>query len=322
MLRVLEIDADGHATSYDAGVDERIGPPAPGHYRFIDCASPSVDELATLQKRFGFHPVAIEDCSQYNQRPKLEAYDDHLFIVIHALRPELDDSNQLDARELHAFLAVNYLVTVHDEAIDALEAVRKRLLAEPHVARRGAAYTYYLIADAVTHSVFPWVDDLIARIENAEDGLFETSSDSNLNEAYSIRRLLASIRRILSPQREVFSALGKFESPILHKKVVPFFRSVHDDSLRLMELVETAREHVANLREAHTTAMSQRTNAIVYRLTILSAVFLPLTFITGFFGQNFEALPFDSRTLFYVALGITAATPTAMLIWFKIRGWW
>jgi magnesium transporter len=322
MFRVLDIDPEGCVTSHEQDAEARVRPPAAGQIRFIDCIAPNAQELAMLQERFSFHPVAIEDCGQYDHRPKFEVYDDHLFIVIHALRPESSEPDRLDARELHAFLGANYLVTVHDKPIEGIDTVGKRLAQEPLLARRGSAYLYYLVADTVTAAVFPWIEELIERIENAEDDLLEAPSSAALTEAYTIRRLLASIRRVLAPQREVFAALSKHQGPTLNKKVVPFYRSVHDDVMRLTELVETAREHVSNLREAHLTTMSQHTNAVIHRLTVLSAVFLPLTFLTGFFGQNFEALPFSSRELFYAALAVTAIVPTAMLIWFRRRGWW
>jgi magnesium transporter len=322
MFRALEIDPEGRVTSRNGDADEYVRPPAIGRSIFIDCVAPTAEELQTLQERFGFHPLAIEDCAQYDQRPKFEPYDDHLFVVIHSLRPDPTAPQQLDARELHAFLSSNYLVTVHDQAIESIDLIWRRLQQEPGLARRGIGYAYFLLADTTTTSVFPWLEELIDRIETAEDQLMVSPSEAALTEAYTIRRLLASIRRVLAPQREVFSAMSKFESPILGKKLGPFYRSVHDDVLRLTELVETAREHVANLREAHTTAMSLRTNAIVHRLTVLSAVFLPLTFLTGFFGQNFEALPFSSKELFFTALTLTLATPTGMLYWFRRRGWW
>lgn len=322
MFRILEIEPDGRVTKLSEATHDSIVPPASGRLCFIDCIAPTADELALLQDRFGFHPMAIEDCAQYDARPKFEPYDDHLFVVIHSLRPEPEDPMVLDARELHAFLASNYLVTVHDDPIECIDAVWRRLAQEPALARRGTGFVYYLIADTATTAVFPWIEDLIDRTETAEDELRDTPNISALNDAYAIRRLLASIRRVVAPEREVFSALAKLEGPIVGKKLAPFFRSVHEDVSRLTELVETAREHVSNLREAHMAANSQRTNAIVHRLTVLSAVFLPLTFLTGYFGQNFEALPFQSRSLFTFALALTVLTPTVMLIWFRRRGWW
>jgi magnesium transporter len=322
VFRVLDISTDGTVTSRDTHTADVLRPPPAGQWRFIDCVAPAAADLCLLQERFQLHPVAIEDCAQFDPRPKFEAYDDHLFVVIHTARPSKDEKDQLDSREIHAFLFANCLITVHEEPIEAVEQVCRRIQLEPGLAKRGAAYFYYLLADTVTASVFPWVEELIERIELAEEGLSDSPSTSALAEAFTIRRLLASIRRVLAPQREVFSSIAKFESPILQKKVLPFFRSLHGDILRITELVETAREHVANLREAYTTAMSQRTNAIIHRLTLLNAVFLPLTFLTGFFGQNFEALPFHSHALFYVELAITVMTPTVMLVWFRKRGWW
>jgi magnesium transporter len=293
-----------------------------GTWRWIDCVGPTADELTLLQERFGFHPITIADCAKYDHRPKFELYDDYLFIVIHLVRPDTVVAAELDAIEIHAFLATNYLITVHDAPTERIEGTWRRLGQEPNQLKRGPAYAYYLLADAALTQVFPWVEDLIESIENIEDVLTETPSPSALADAYQARRVLASIRRLLSPQREVFSALIKLDSPIISKKLVPFYRAVHDDVLRLTELVETAREHVANLREAYASALSQQTNARVQRLTVLSAVFLPLTFLTGFFGQNFEALPFGSRWLFGGALAATALLPIGMLTWFKSRGWW
>ncbi|HEY5960846.1 MAG TPA: magnesium transporter CorA family protein, partial [Polyangiaceae bacterium] len=308
--------------SRDASTEDVLRPPTDGQCRFIDCIRPSAADLSILQKHFELHPVAIEDCAQFDPRPKFEVYDDHLFIVIHAVRPATDEKDRLDSRELHAFLMSNCLIAVHDEPIDGIEVVCRRIHAEPALAKRGSAYLYYLIADTITAAVFPWIEEIIERIELAEDGLSEAPSSAALTEAFAMRRLLASIRRVLAPQREVFAALIKFESPIFSKKVGPFFRSLHGDVMRLTELVETAREHVSNLREAYSTAMSQRTNVVVHRLTMLNAVFLPLTFLTGFFGQNFEALPFHSHALFYVELAITLLIPLVMFVWFRRRGWW
>lgn len=322
MFRILDIDPDGRVSTPENADYGSVCVPTNGRLRFLDCLGPTSDELALLQDRFGFHQMAIEDCAQYDARPKFEPYDDHLFVVIHSLRPEPEDAMSLDARELHAFLSTSYLVTVHDHPIECVDAIWRRLAQEPSLVRRGTAYVYYLIADAAMASVFPWIEELIDRIETAEDELRDAPNVTTLTQAYAIRRLLASIRRVIAPEREVFSAMAKFESAIVGKKLAPFYRSVHEDVSRLTELVETARDHVSNLREAHMAANSQRTNAIVHRLTVLSAVFLPLTFLTGFFGQNFEILPFHSRTLFYFALTLTVLTPTAMLIWFRRRGWW
>jgi magnesium transporter len=322
MFRVFEVNAEGKCQNFDSTLALPVCDPSTVTWYWIDCTGPTRDELALLQERYGFHSVAIEDCAKFDHRPKFVPYDDHLFIVIHALKPDLDDPQGLIVSELHTFLGANYLVTVHDEPIDCIDSTWRRLSLEVSYAKRGPAFAYYLLADTALSAIFPWFDELLERIENAEDVLLEMPSPEALNEAYQLRRLLTSIRRVLAPQREVFAAILKLDSPLIHKKGLPFFRSVHEDVLRLTELAETAREHIANLREAYASAMTQRTNTVVQRLTLLSAVFLPLTFLTGFFGQNFEALPFTSRGLFWSALVATVSIPIGMFVWFKSRGWW
>jgi magnesium transporter len=322
MFRILDVAGDGKCEARDVSSLESVGSAGVGQWRWIDCTGASTADLALLQERFAFHPVTIEDCATYDPRPKFEPYDDYLFIVIHALRPSAEQPQTLEARELHAFLGANYVVTVHDEPLDCMEQSWRRLTFEPTLAKRGPAYAYYMLADVALSALFPWIEQLLERIENIEDAMFDAPSPSSIAEAYQLRRLLTSIRRVLSPQREVFSAIVKFDSPLLGKKITPFFRSIYDDAIRLTELVEAARDHIANLREAYSSALSQRNNAVMQRLTVLSAIFLPLTFVTGFFGQNFAALPFDSRLLFYGALSVTVLLPVVMLIWFRSRNWW
>jgi magnesium transporter len=322
MIRVFEVSPEGKCRNFDARLEAVPGELGSCSWYWLDCSGLTRDELLLLQDRYGFHTVAIEDCAKFDHRPKFVPYDDHLFVVIHSLKPDPEDPQGIVVSELHAFLATNYLITVHDEPIDCIDATWHRIAIEAGYAKRGTAFAYYLLADTALSAIFPWFDDLIERIENAEDRLFDTPSNEALNEAFQLRRILTSIRRVLAPQREVFATILKLDNPIIPKKTMPFFRSVHEDVLRLTELAETAREHIANLREAYASAMAQRTNTVVQRLTLLSAVFLPLTFLTGFFGQNFEALPFSSRGLFWTSLTATVSIPVAMLFWFKSRGWW
>src|SRR5512142_2118802 len=195
MFRVLDIDAEGRVTVREDSLDDFVRPPAPGQVRFVDCLTSTAEERALLRERFAFHPVTIDDCAQYDVRARFEPYDDHVFIVVHALRAEPTDANDLDARELHAFLASNYLVLVHDEPIEAIDAVWRRLVQDVHVARRGPAFFFYLMTDAMTAAVFPWIEQIIDRIEQGEDHLLGKPSSKVLREAFVIRHLLASIRR-------------------------------------------------------------------------------------------------------------------------------
>jgi len=301
---------------------EYVAPPPDGVLRWIDIDCPSDVELSLLSEQFGFHPLAIEDCAHFDQRPKLEDYDDHIFLVTHGfeLPPVIDPGPRL--LELHTFLAKRYLVTVHDEAIVPLNSVWERLQSDQSAGRRGTDFIRYLIADAMVDAFFPVVDQFASRIEELEDALLNRGSDDNtLKEILQLKRLLVSLRRVLPAQRDVLAQLAKREGGHISDKTVPYFRDVYDHLLRISESVEGNRELLGNLLDAYHWTISQRTNEIVKRLTIVSAVFLPLTFITGFFGQNFEALPFGSTRLMLAMLVSCVVVPAGMLYFFLRSKW-
>ncbi|MEX0818207.1 MAG: magnesium/cobalt transporter CorA [Pirellulaceae bacterium] len=320
MLHVLDVN-NVSAPQVLSGT-EAMGPPPEGTLRWVDLQQPSNDELNLLAQRFGFHPLSIEDCAHFDQRPKLEEYGDHLFLVTHCFELASDPNGEPRMLELHTFLSKTFLVTVHDEPLLSLSKVWDRLKADGAAARRGVDFIRYLIADAMVDALFPVVDQLAGEIEALEDSLLSRSPDPhNLENILRIKRLLVSLRRMIPGQRDVLALLTKRDEEYISEKTVPYFRDVYDHLLRVNESIEANRELLANVLDAHQWTVSQRTNVIMKRLTILSAVFLPLTFITGFFGQNFEGMPFGSNELMAAMLVSCAVVPTAML-WFFLRSKW
>ena len=320
MYRVMEIDGV-HSPELTSG-EEAVAPPPEGEWRWIDLQRENDAELALLAERFHFHPLTIEDCANFNQRPKYENYDGYLFIVMHGFDFDPRPGEDLKALELHSFLGKNYIVTVHDEPLPTLNAVWDRLLSDPITARRGVDFIRYLIADAMVDALFPLVDQLANRVEEIEDRLLAGAAHSGtLEEILDLKREFVALRKVLSPQRSVLAQLTRREDEFVSERTAFYFRDVHDHMLRISESIETNRELLESVLAAYQWNVSQRTNEIVKRLTILSAVFLPLTFITGFFGQNFEAFPFESRGLFAVMLASCIAVPVGML-WLFTRGRW
>lgn len=319
MFRILDVHDGGSAI---AGFDlSSIAPPADGDIRWIDLVDQDEDKLNILAEQFGFHQLAIEDCLHFDQRPKLESYSDHLFLVIHGFRLIGDNAQSSEVLELHIFLGSDFLVTVHDQPLPELDAVWNRILRDGSLLRRGADYVCYLIADALIDGYFPVVDEVIAKIDRLEDRVLDISGDVNLQEILDLKRLLVEMRHILSPQRDVLALLSKRGEGWINEHTALYFRDVYDHVLRIHESVESAREMVANTRDAYLWAASQRTNEIMKRLTILSAIFLPLTFITGFFGQNFEHLPFASDGLMYGMLASCIMVPAGMIYYFVKSKW-
>jgi magnesium transporter len=319
MFRVLTVATD-LSVSHTAG-SEDVRPDGDLRVRWIDLEKQDEHTLAVLAERFGFHPLTIEDCSHFDQRPKLESYEDYLFVVFHGFEVDWDHIDDAQVLELHMFVGRDFVVTVHERPLPALEAVWNRVALDGRLLHHGADQLCYLIADALIDSYFPLLDDLLLRVDRLEDRVLDHVEPPSLAEILDFKRLLVELRKILSPQRDVLALLAKRGEGLISERVSIYFRDVYDHALRLHEAVESARELVGNVRDAHLWNASQRTNEIMKRLTILSAIFLPLTFITGFFGQNFESLPFDSRTLMCGMLASCIAVPAAMLFYFVRSKW-
>jgi magnesium transporter len=314
--RVVDIPEKGAPVirTLDAGV----GPPEPGWLRWIDVEQPTAEQLESLRGPFELHPLAIEDCLTFGQRPKLEEYPGHLFVVIHRLHLE---EAELTGHEIHAFLAERALITVHAEPCLELDRVLDRLRKDATIYSRGVGFIYYLVADMVASANDDVLSELAGSIEDLESDLLEVGKQPALPRLFALKRSLSSARRFLSPQRDLFATLTKLGGASISDRTALYFRDVYDKVARANESIEASRDLASNVLDAHFSQMSQRTNDIMRRLTALSAVFLPLTFITGFFGQNFEMLPFRSHTLMWLVLSACVALPATMLYWFYSRRW-
>jgi magnesium transporter len=313
--------ADGKTPSWVDGEGAQLAPPAPGERLWIDVEAPTAAELALLRERFDLHPVAIDSCVQVDQRPKLEEYQRQLFVVLHRLRVEQREPQEVTSQELHAFLGEGYLITIHEQPLEELAAVRKRVASEPALRERSLVHAFYLVCERLAHGNFDTLDALFEGIEVIEDSVLKQEDDDALPELFAAKRRLAAARRLVVPQRELFSQLLELGTPFVDERSRPYFRRVLDVLMRMAEALDTQREILSNVLDAHLSIVSNRTNAIMKSLTLLSAIFLPLSFVTGFFGQNFTHLPFDSVQLMWFGLAVCAGTPIGMLIWFRSRKW-
>jgi magnesium transporter len=287
----------------------------------VDVISPTAKELALLRERFDLHPVAIDACLHVDQRPKLEEYRGQLFVVLHRLVVPDGAKEFLSSVELHAFLGERYLITIQDEELVEVKAMRERMLSEPGLLQRSLVYVYYLICERLSHSNFDALDQLFDTVESIEDSVLNQDDAQVLAKLFSAKRRLAGARRLIVPQREVLSLLLESGTPFIDERSRPYFRRVLDMLMRMSEAIDTQREILSNVLEAHLSIVSNRTNEIMKSLTLLSAIFLPLSFVTGFFGQNFSHLPFDNVVLMWLGLGLCLALPVGMLAWFKSRKW-
>jgi len=320
IVRILDLEPGKAPVVSDSPHD--VAPPAPGKVRWIDIKEQSEVEMAVLSERFRFHPLTLEDCLHFDQRPKVEEYEDYLFVVLHAFACSDEKACDIEPKEVHLFLGrENYLITVHTSDVAAIDAMWKRAAGDGALAARGADFLLYLVSDAIVDGNFPLLDLITERLEAIEDSVLERHDPADLARIFELKRTLVLMRKVLSPERDVFALLSKRTDPRISEKTALYFRDVYDHLVRIYEAIDTARDLLGNALDAYLSMASSRTNEIVKRLTLLSAVFLPLTFVTGFFGQNFEHLPFHSNALMYGMVACCLAIPSVMVFVFKRSGW-
>jgi len=319
MLKSL-ILRDGAPPSWVEG-EAAVRPPQADERLWVDVESPTPEELALLRQRFDLHPVAIEDCGRLDLRPKLEEYERQLFVVLHRLRVSEGKAERVDSIEVHAFLGDRYLLTIHSVAVEEITVVQQRLVADATLRERSLGHAYYLVCERLAHENFDALDRLFESIEAIEDSVLKQEDDDALPELFAAKRRLAAARRLVVPQRDVISLLLESGTPFVDERARLYFRRVLDVLMRMAEAVDTQREILSNVLDAHLSIVSNRTNAIMKSLTLLSAIFLPLSFVTGFFGQNFSHLPFDNVALMWLGLGLCLLLPVVMLLWFRSRKW-
>lgn len=318
-FRTLTISQSTHQVTTGEGPDA-VYPPV-DRMRWIDLTKQDNDSIGVLAERFRFHPLTLEDCLHFDQRPKFEAYDEYDFLVVHGFRIDWSDVWNSSALELHIFIAKDLIITIHEEPLPSLDLLWNRIIADGRMVSQGMDYLCYLILDGLMDSYFPQITEIELRLDDLEDRVLSSPNSVSLSEIISFKRLLLDLRRILLPQRDVLATLTHQSSDFFSPKTEVYMRDVFDHALRLHSYVESARELVSNIRDAHLWAASQRTNEIMKRLTILSAIFLPLTFLTGFFGQNFTDLPVESKQLFYGTIACCIILPIAMMIYFVRSKW-
>ena len=286
-------------------------------YFWLDLTGPVEQEVADLGKVFGFHPLALEDTLKRGQRPKLDDFGEYMFLVYYGV--EAADGGEPEPVEIHAFLSGGYIVTTHAERCSALAEIRERLEAQPP---RSEQFVVYRVLDGLTDTFFPVLDRLDDRIERLDAEVFNRATPQQLEEISALRRRLVALRRIATPQRDLL-ARGVddiLEIPGFEADSRNYFRDVYDHAIRISDQIDAYRDLLAGTRDAYLSITSNRLNQITKQLTVMATIFLPLSFVVGFFGQNFKWLVVEIQSpgaFFALGLGSLAVAVVAMLLWFR-----
>ena len=256
---------------------------ASGSFFWLDLHRPSEDDFAVLRDVFRFHPLALEDSEHFDQRPKLDDYDDFVFLVVYGANPDEDR-----LVEVHCFYSERFLVTIHRDDAPAFTDVRRRYQKRKQPIDNPGQLLYRII-DALVDSFFPILADFDDRIDELENQIFLKANDEQLQEIFGMKRLLVGMRKAVTPQRDMFASLvgGVAELPGMTQEDERYFRDIYDHLIRISDLIDSYRDLLTSSMDVYLSTVSNRLNAVMKQLAVIATIFLPLTFVTGFFGQNF-----------------------------------
>ena len=294
---------------------------------WVDFSGEPPQTCLPILQAFGFHELAIADALQQTHSPKLDDWGDYLYIVLNYMNIK-DTSKAWNVKvdELDIFLGQNYLVTHHDLPIPAIDEAWSACERDPRNVQNGADHLLYKIMDHLVAGYMPTVEKIDAAIDQIEDQVFDKPSPRILESLFALKRVLLSMRRILLPQREVLNKLARDDYRLIDPKDRIFFRDIYDHLVRLHDLNENLRDLVGGALDSYLSVVNNRMNDIMKTLTIITTLFMPITFITGFFGMNFfepvaNLTDWTASQVFAAVTGIMLLFPLGMYLWMRRRTW-
>ncbi len=290
---------------------------------WLDLTAPNQAELERLREIFGFHPLAMEDTEDFHQRPKLDDYGDYVLLVFYgAWREQAAEEEPL--REVHFFISGHYIVTVHRHPLPPLDQQREQLEGR---ALHSEQFVIYRLLDSLTDSYFPLLSDMDDEIDELEVALVADPNERCLERLFALKRELVAMRKVVTPQRDLFArSIEQIAAlPGLQLDERDYFRDIYDHLIRISDLIDSYRDLLSGATDLYLSTISNRQNEVMKQLTVIATIFLPLTFITGFFGQNFSFMVTHlisaTWTFWVIGVGSMAITVIGFLIYFRRKGW-
>ena len=278
--------------------------------------------IEKIGKKFELHKLTIEDVLTRGSTPVVDPFEDYLYILASALPGEFEPG-ELETRQLSMVLGRNYLLTFHRKGIRAIDKAEEKFLDSPNdYFGRGADHMVYRILDNVVENHFPTLERIEEEINRIEDEAIADPDEELFGEITDLRADLIEVQRTTAPQWEMAAKLARAETPFISEERKIYFRDLRDDLARISDLLTNYRDLVAGTRDAYMTSVSNRMNEIMQTLTIVATIFIPLTFIAGIYGMNFEVMPeLGWDWGYFGALGVMGLSAAGMLYYFKRKDW-
>lgn len=291
---------------------------------WLDLQGIDSETAELLRSEFGFHPLAVEDAEHFTQRPKVDDFDGFTYLVVHGAA----EHRGAPTVEVHVFYSTRSVVTVHRADARLFDGVRQRLAHHRRAAGAAPALAVlYLVVDELVDTFFPVLSRFDDRIDELEDAILRRPTEAQLGELFAMKRTLVGLRKVVTPQRDMFARLLSGTSPLegMTAEDEHYFRDIYDHLIRISDLVDAYRDLLTGAMDTHISTVSNRLNLVMKQLTIIATVFLPLSFITGFFGQNFAFLTGNvltqSWSFWALGLGLEVVAVVGLLVLFVRRGW-
>ncbi|HJV44643.1 MAG TPA: magnesium/cobalt transporter CorA [Bacillota bacterium] len=315
MIRTFAI-THKHVLKENIPLHELLADPQYKWY-WIDFQDPTVEEGKLLETHFHFHPLAIEDCFHFRQRSKLDYYDNFIFFILHSV-----NQAHFTPEEIDLFVSAKYLITFHYAKLQEIEQVVDKFRLDRKAWEKGPMYNTYLILDRIVDDYFPLIYEIEDRLNEIEGGNEGKPTHRMIDEMFDLRSDLLHFRRTVIPMRDLLYRIVNSSHLDISKELKTYFADIYDHLLKLTEMIESNRDMTSDIRDSYLSLNSNRMNSIMMTLTVISSVFIPLTFIVGVYGMNFQNMPelkwHDGYYMVWIFMAILAGS---MIYWFKKKGW-
>jgi magnesium transporter len=322
-LTVFDYDAT-HCEEKEVGTPEELFPfkDRPTNTWINIDGLHQVDVIEKIGQHYELHPLLLEDIVSVRQRPKLDDYDSYLFIVLKMLRYD-EARHEIDIEQVSLVLGKNFVISFQENVGDVFDPVRDRLRnGKGRIRKMGTDYLAYALIDAIVDQYFVVLEKLGEQISDLEEEMLRDPRQETVTAIHRLKRTMILLRKSVWPLREVIGSLQRGESELIRKETDVFLRDVYDHTIQEMDTIESYRDMLSGLLDVYLSSISNRMNAVMKVLTIIATIFIPLTFIAGLYGMNFEFMPeLHWRWGYPVVLLLMALVASAMLLFFKRKKW-
>lgn len=281
-----------------------------------------VDVISNIGKRFNIHPLILEDILNTTQRPKIDIYNNYIYIVIKMLYYD-KDIKEVKSEQVSLIIFKNYILSFQEFEGDVFDDLRRRLeYNKSNIRAKGTDYLAYSLIDSIVDSYFDIIENIGNSIDEIEDVLMSDPSKEILNDIYKLKRELIFLRNSVWPLRELLGKLVKSEYELIEEKTVMYLRDVYDHTIQIVDIIETYRDILSGMLDTYLSSISNKTNEVMKVLTVFSTIFIPLSFLTGIYGMNFEYIPeLKFKYGYLIFWMITVACILAMIDYFRRKKW-